>query len=100
MLCLWVFFFKRAASTSSANTKCKAEPANKLPRSDTCDDDNVDDVMFDNKDDVKKVTIKKRKAALGINKKRYQSVKCLLKLNLRLQNRFTGALRKTILTGM
>lgn len=60
MFCRTSSNHKRAASTSSANTKCKAEPANKLPRSDTCDDDNVDDVMFDNKDDVKKVTIKKR----------------------------------------
>ncbi|XP_068740295.1 helicase-like transcription factor isoform X2 [Montipora capricornis] len=73
MFCRTSSNHKRAASTSSANTKCKAEPANKLPRSDTCDDDNVDDAMFDNKDDVKKVTIKKRKVALGINKKRFDN---------------------------
>ena len=50
--------------------ECKAEPAEKIPRTDYHDDGNDDDVTMDDKDAVKKVTIKKRKDAVD-KKKRY-----------------------------
>ena len=51
--------------------ECKAEPAEKMPRTDSNDDgaDNGD-VIMDDKDSVKKVTIRKRKVDVD-KKKRY-----------------------------
>lgn len=65
-----VCVFKRAASASSQDMECKAEPAEKIPRTDNHEDDNGDGVTMDDKDAVKKITIKKRKDAVD-KKKRY-----------------------------
>ena len=65
----FVCVFKRAASTSSQDMECEAEPAEKIPRTDK--HGNGDDITMDDKDAVKKIAIKKRKDAVD-RKKRYR----------------------------
>ena len=65
-----VCVFKRAASTSSQDMEFKAEPAEKIPRTDNHDGGNGEDITMDDKDAVKKIIIKKRKDAVD-KKKRY-----------------------------
>ena len=65
--CLFVFVLKRAPSTSSEESTCKSEPAKKIARTDTCEEDDTDNDL------VKKVSIKKRKGTVD-NKKRYSGL--------------------------
>lgn len=64
---------KRGASSLSQDGECKSEPAEKIPRkgsiSNNGDDDG--DVVMENKEAAKTVTIKKRKDVMD-KKKRYQ----------------------------
>lgn len=64
---------KRGASSLSQGGECKSEPAEKMPRkgsiSNNGDDDG--DVVMENKEAAKTVTIKKRKDVVD-KKKRYR----------------------------
>lgn len=68
-----IFFSKRGASTLGQDVECKSEPAEKMPRKDSDNGDDVGDVEMDNKEAVKTVTIKKRKE-VSDKKKRYLPV--------------------------
>lgn len=69
MILVHCFLLKRKASTSGQVGECKPEPAEKMPRKRSIDDDNDDDVLIDNKEAVKTVTIKKRKDIATKNKR-------------------------------
>lgn len=55
---LFIYFFKRAASTSGEGMDCKPE---KMLRKDSNSRDGDGDVMMEDKESVKQVTIKKKK---------------------------------------
>lgn len=67
---------KRAASTSDQDEECKIEPSEKMPRKDSTDGYDNSDIIMDDKEAVKIVTIKKRKDAVD-KKKRLADSKTL-----------------------
>lgn len=55
---MFIYFFKRAASTSGEGMDCKPE---KMLRKDSNSGDGDGDVMMEDKESAKQITIKKKK---------------------------------------